>query len=124
MPAIRFLDWNADDAMTFAPAFGSELLWLWTKEDKEKFPSCRIKGNIRLVLLTWNDKCDEDEYIITFRCGMSRVVVQEILQAATIQHNTFVKTTAKAMKAQCSEALAEMTTPAYSVCQDHTVQVS
>ena len=26
-----------------------------------------------MVLLTWNDKCDDDEYVITFRCGMTRV---------------------------------------------------
>ena len=57
------LNWNADSETGFAPAFGCELLWLWTKADKDQFPSCPIKGNgnVRLVLLTWNDKCEEDE---------------------------------------------------------------
>ncbi len=117
VPPIRVLDWHADDETTFAPAFGSELLWLWTKEDKERFPSCRIKGNIRLVLLTRNDKCDEDEYIITFRCGMTKVVEQEILRAATLQHNQFVKATGEGMREQRMEALAELATPAYSVLE-------
>ena len=67
------------------------MFWLWTQFDKEKFPSIPIKGNIRVILLTWNDQCDDDEYVITFRCGMTRVVVQDILQAATDKHNEFVK---------------------------------
>ena len=113
--ANRVLDWNADNAETFAPAFGSEMFWLWTKEDKERFPCCAIKGNMRVVLVTWNDSCDEDEYVITFRSGATRVVTQELLQAATLQHNTLVKATAKGIKTQRSEALAEMTTPAYSI---------
>ncbi len=46
---------------------------------------------------------------------MTKVVEQEILRAATIQHNQFVKATGKGMKAQRNEALAELTTPAYSV---------
>jgi hypothetical protein len=113
--ACRVLDWNQDDDTTFAPAFGSEIYWLWTQFDKENFPSCPIKGNIRVVLLTWNDKCDDDEYVITFRCGMTRVVVQEILQAATAKHNDFVKAKSKTMKTQRLEALAETRTPAYSL---------
>jgi hypothetical protein len=111
----RLLDWNQEDESTFAPEFGSEMFWLWTQADKEKFPSCPIKGNIRLVLLTWNDKCDEEEYVITFRCGMTRVVVQEILQTATAKRNDFLKAKSKPMKAHRLEALAEKTTPAYSV---------
>ena len=111
---MRVLDWNADIESTFAPEFGSEMLWLWTQYDKEQFSSCTIKGNVRLVLLTWNDKCDEDEYVITFRCGMTRVVVQEVLRAATSKHNQFVKSKSKTMKDQRAEALAEPTTPAYS----------
>ena len=113
--ANRVLDWNADNAETFAPAFGSEMFWLWTKEDKERFPCCAFKGDMRVVLLTWNGRCDEDDYIITFRSGVTRVVAQEMLQAATLQHNIFVKATAKGMKTHRSEALAETTTPAYSI---------
>jgi len=113
--ACRVLDWNQDDDTTFAPAFGSEIFWHWTQFDKEKFPSCPIKGNIRVVLLTWNDKCEDDEYVITFRCGMTRVVIQEILQAATAKHNDFYKAKSKTMKTQRLEALAETKTPAYSL---------
>ncbi len=106
---------DPENESTFAPTFGSEMFWLWTQFDKEQFPSCPIKGNIRLVLLTWNDKCDEDEDVITFRCGMTRVVKQEILQTATMKRNKFVNSKSKTMKVQRLEALAETTTPAYSI---------
>jgi hypothetical protein len=109
------LNWNAESETGFAPAFGCELLWLWTKADKDQFPSCMIKGNVRLVLLTWNDKCEEDEYLITFRCGMVRVVEQHILQEATLTHNRLVKSFSKVMRAQRIKCLSEMRTPAYSV---------
>ena len=106
VPAMRVLDWNEGNAETFAPAFGSELLWLWKTEDKERFPSCRIKGNVRVALLTWNDQCEEDEYIITFRCGMTRVITQGILQAATQQHNQFVKSTAKLLNKHVNSVIS------------------
>ena len=96
---IRVVRWNQDKAAIFSPVVGSELYWLWTRDDKAAYPSCRIKGDVRVVMLTKAAK-DEDEYEITFRCGTKRNVSDDVLRLGCDTHNEFVNNSTNTMMLQ------------------------
>jgi hypothetical protein len=113
-PRMTEVQWNQDDASSFTPIIGTELYWLWTKEDRAAYPSCRIKGDVRVVMLT-KPATHEDEFEITFRCGMKRDVSDDELRKRCDTHNQFVANKTQGMILQRTIAVREERTPAYCV---------